>query len=136
LHQQAASFVERTYPGQRITTAWPLSIELRRPACGYVKQRMAVQETPGFRPADLQSLDPASVGVFVLFSRDWDAGWDLRRAPLVEPLMRRFYGYQPQIAPRDLELRFRLRLAARWSERGQWIAVYEPAAPAELALTP
>jgi hypothetical protein len=129
LHQQAADFVERTYPGQRITTAWPLSIELRRPANGYVKRRMAVQEVAGFRPADLQSLDPASVGPFVLFSRDSDAGWDLRRAPLLEPLMRKFYGYQPQIAPRDLERQFGLRLAARWSERGQWIAVYERAGP-------
>jgi hypothetical protein len=130
LHQRAADFVERTYPGQRITTAWPFSIELRRPACGYVKQRMAVQEIPGFRPGDVQALDPASVRVFVLFSRDWDAGWDLRRAPLVEPLMRKFYGYQAQIAPSDLERRFALRPAARWSERGQWIAVYEREAAA------
>ncbi len=127
VHQQAADFVERTYPGQRITTAWPLSIELRRPACGYVKRRMAVQETPGFRAADLQRLDPASVGVFVLFSREWDVGWDLRRAPLVEPLMHKFYGFQPQIAPGDLERRFGLRPVARWSERGQWAEVYERA---------
>ncbi len=127
LHQSAAEFVERSYPGQRITTAWPLSIELRRPTCGYVKRRMAVQEVPGFQPADLASLDPASVGVFVLYSRDWDAGWDLRRAPLIAPLMKRFYGYQPQIAPPELERRFGLKLAARWSERGQWIAVYERA---------
>jgi len=128
LHQQAADFVERTFPGQRITTAWPLTIELRRPACGYVKRHMDVQEMPGFRPDDLASLDPASVGVFVLFSRDWDGGWDLRRAPLIAPLMRRFYGYEPQIAPGDLERRFGLKVAARWSERGQWIAVYERAA--------
>jgi hypothetical protein len=128
LHQQAADFVERSYPGQKITTAWPLSIELRRPANGYVKRRMAVQEVAGFRLGDLQSLNPASVGPFVLFSRDWDAGWDLRRAPLVAPLMRKFYGYQPQIAPGDLERLFGLSLVVRWSERGQWIAVYEPSA--------
>jgi len=125
LHQAAAGFLERSYPGQRITTAWPLTIELRRPACGYVKRRMAVQELAGFEPSDMAALDPASVGVFVLFSHDWDDGWDLRRAPLIEPLMRRFYGYQPQIAPQELERRFGLKLAARWSERGQWIAVYE-----------
>jgi hypothetical protein len=127
LQQRAADFVERSYPGQRITTAWPLAIELRRPACGYVHRRMAVRETPGFRPDDLRGIDPASVGVFVLFSRDWDAGWDLRRAPLVEPLMRKFYGFEPQIAPRELQRRFGLRTAARWTERGQWIAVYEKA---------
>jgi hypothetical protein len=127
LHQRAADFVERTYPGQTITTAWPFSIEIKRPANGYVTRRLAYQEVPGFRPADLQSLDRASVGPFVLFSREWDAGWDLRRAPLVLPLMRKFYGYQPQIPPGDLERRLGLRPVARWSERGQWIAVYERA---------
>jgi hypothetical protein len=130
LHQQAADFVERSYPGQKITTAWPLSIELRRPANGYVKRRMAVQEVAGFHTGDLQALDRASVGPFVLFSREWDAGWDLRRAPLVAPLMRKFYGYQQQIAPSDLERLLGLRLVVRWSERGQWIAVYERALPA------
>lgn len=129
LHQQAADFVERSYPGERITTAWPLSIELRRPANGYVKRRMAVQEVPGFRTGDLQPLDRASLGPFVLFSREWDAGWDLRRLPLVAPLMHKFYGFQPQIAPADLERLLGLRLVVRWSERGQWIAVYEPALP-------
>ena len=39
--------------------------------------------------------------------------------------MRRFYGYVPQIAPQDLERRLGLRRAARWSDRGQWIAVYQ-----------
>jgi 4-amino-4-deoxy-L-arabinose transferase-like glycosyltransferase len=128
LHEAAAGFVERNFPGQRITTAWPLSIELRRPACGYVQHPMAVQELAGFRPADLRTLSPSSVGVFVLFSYEWDEGWDLRRAPLIAPLMRHFYGYQPQAPPRELERRFGLKLAARWSERGQWIAVYERAA--------
>lgn len=31
LHQSAAEFVERSYPGQWDTTAWPVPIELRRP---------------------------------------------------------------------------------------------------------
>jgi 4-amino-4-deoxy-L-arabinose transferase-like glycosyltransferase len=44
LQRTAASWVERGYPGQTITTAWPLSIELRRPACGYVEKRLPVRE--------------------------------------------------------------------------------------------
>jgi hypothetical protein len=130
LQQSAADFVERHFPGQRITTAWPLTIELRRPACGYVRRHMDVQELAGFRPADLKSLRPESVGVFVLFSKDWDAGWDIRQAPLIAPLMRHFYGYRPQVPPQELERRFGLKLDARWSERGQWIDVYERAGPA------
>jgi hypothetical protein len=125
LQHAAAGFVERSYPGRTITTAWPLSIELRRPACGYVASRLPVREIPSFRPEDVAKLDPASVQVFVLFSRDRESTWDLRRTLLFEPLMRRFYGYVPQIAPQELERRLGLRRAARWAERGQWIAVYQ-----------
>jgi hypothetical protein len=132
LNQAAAEYVENNFPATRITTAWPLSIELRRPACGYVTTRLAVREVPGFRPADLRSVDPASVQVFVLFSRDWDGRWNLRRLPLIEPLMRRFYGYEPQISAPELERHFGLKLAARWTQHGQWIAVYtKPGVPQE-----
>jgi 4-amino-4-deoxy-L-arabinose transferase-like glycosyltransferase len=124
LQQEAAGFVERTFPGQKVTTAWPLSIELRRPACGYVHSRMAVEEARDFRPASLSAIDPAAVRVFVIFSRDWEGGWDLRRSRFIAPVMRRFYGYQPQIDPRALAQRFGLALAGRWTERNQWIAVY------------
>jgi 4-amino-4-deoxy-L-arabinose transferase-like glycosyltransferase len=125
LQHAAAGFVERSYPGQTITTAWPLSIELRRPSCGYVASRLPVREIPSFRPEDVAKLDPASVQVFVLFSRDSENTWDLRRLPVFEPLMRHFYGYVPQMTPQDLERRLGLRRVARWSDRGQWIAVYE-----------
>jgi hypothetical protein len=125
LQRSAADFVERTYPDRTITTAWPLSIELRRPACGYVAKKLPVREVPGFRRADLAALDPGSVDVLVLFSRDWEGGWDLRRAPVIAPLMRRFYRYEPQIPQREVEGRLGLRQAASWAERGQWITVYE-----------
>ena len=68
-------------PGQTITTAWPLSIELRRPACGYVASRLPVREVPSFRPGDVAKLDPASVQVFVLFSRDSENAWDCGACP-------------------------------------------------------
>lgn len=124
LQSAAARFVESHYPGETITTAWPLSIELRRPACGYVKTKLPVREVPSFRTADIRALDPTAVGVFVLFSREWEGNWDIRRAPVIAPLMRRFYGYAPQMPPLDLERRLGLRRAAFWSARGQWIAVY------------
>jgi Dolichyl-phosphate-mannose-protein mannosyltransferase len=125
LQRSAADFVERTYPDRTITTAWPLSIELRRPACGYVGTKLPVREVPGFRRADLRALDAGSVDVLVLFSRDWEGGWDLRRLPIIEPLMRRFYHYAPQMPPRDVERLLGVKQAARWAEHGQWIAVYE-----------
>jgi hypothetical protein len=128
LQHAAADFVERSYPGQTVTTAWPLSIALRRPACGYVETRLPVREVRSFRPEDLRALDPASVQVFVLFSRDWEGDWDLRRLPLIAPLMRRFYHYEPQVPPQELERMLGVRQVMRWDARGQWIAVYQPVA--------
>ncbi|HEX8986000.1 MAG TPA: hypothetical protein VF767_11220 [Bryobacteraceae bacterium] len=125
LQRAAANYMESAYPGKTITTAWPLSIELRRPACGYVSRRLAVREVASFRPEDVRAIDRAGVEVFVLFSRDWEGRWDLRRFPIVAPLMRRFYHYEPQIAPGELERALGLQLAARWSQGGQWVAVYQ-----------
>lgn len=127
LQQAAAGYVEDSFPGRTVTTAWPLSIALRRPACGYVTTKLRVREVPGFRPEDVRSLDPASVEVFVLFSRDWEGEWDLRRLPFAAPLMRRFYHYAPQVPPHELERMLGVRQVMRWSARGQWIAVYERA---------
>ena len=125
LQRNAANYVESAYPEKTITTAWPLSIELRRPSCGYVSRRLAVREVASFQPGDVRALDRAGVDVFVLFSRDWEGRWDLRRFPFVAPLMRRFYHYEPQIAPGELERALGLKLAARWSQGGQWVAVYQ-----------
>jgi hypothetical protein len=124
LQRAAANYVEGAYSGRTITTAWPLSIELRRPVCGYVSKRMAVREVPSFRPEDVRAASRAPVEVFVLFSRDWEGPWDLRQMPLVAPLMRRFYRYEPQMSPGEVERVLGLKLVARWTQRGQWIAVY------------
>jgi 4-amino-4-deoxy-L-arabinose transferase-like glycosyltransferase len=128
LHESAAGFLERTLPGAKVTTAWPLSVELRRPSLGYVRSRMAVTEIPGFRPVDIEALKPGAVEVFVLFSRDWEGEWDPRQMRVIGGLMRRFYGYQPQVAPEELERRLHLKEVVRWNERGQWIAVFRSAA--------
>lgn len=128
LHESAAGFLERTAAGAKVTTAWPLSIELRRPTLGYVHKRMAVTEIPSFRPADVQALDPNAVDVFVLFSRDWEGQWDPRRLQVIRGLMRKFYGYEPQVTAAEVERRLHVREVVRWNERGQWIAVFRRAA--------
>ncbi|HVX65605.1 MAG TPA: glycosyltransferase family 39 protein [Bryobacteraceae bacterium] len=124
LQRAAARYVEDAYSGRTITTAWPLSIELRRPVCGYVTKRMAVREVPSFQPEDVRAAGRTPIEVFVLFSRDWEGGWDLRQMPLMAPLMRRFYRYEPQMPPHEVERALGLKLVARWASRGQWIAVY------------
>lgn len=129
LQQSAASFLERNYPAERVVTAWPLTAALRRPDLGYVGRRVPVREVAGFRPEDLAALDPAAVRVFALYSREWETPWDPRRLPALEPLLRRYYGYAPQIAPADLARRFHLVPVQRWERDGQWMEVFAAPRP-------
>jgi 4-amino-4-deoxy-L-arabinose transferase-like glycosyltransferase len=123
LQQSAAAFLEQNYPDRSITTAWPLSAALRRPDLGYVSRKLRVRSIPGFRPAEIGAVDPASVSVFVLYSREWENEWDPRRLPVVEPLLRRFYGYAPQVTPAEVQRRFGLTPVGHWAAGSQWVEV-------------
>ncbi len=125
LHQRAADFIERNYPRGNVVTAWPLAIELRRPSLGYVRNRMAVTEIPGFTPTDIASIQPDSFDVLVLFSRDWQSAFDPRRTSLTRGLTRRVYGYVPAVTPAELERKLPVRQVARWDDQGQFVIVYQ-----------
>jgi 4-amino-4-deoxy-L-arabinose transferase-like glycosyltransferase len=132
LQQSAATFLDSHYPGQTIVTAWPLSAALRRPDYGYVSKKLPVKRIPNFGASAAGALRPSEVSLFVLYSRDWQESWDVRRIPFVEGFLRRFYLYEPPVTAEELHRRFGLEPVARWSERGQWIEVLasgaEPAA--------
>ncbi len=123
LQQSAAAYVQENYPDRIAVTAWPLSGALRRPDFGYVARPIRVKEIDGFGAGPVAALAPDSVRLFVVYSREWEPALDLRRAPFALGLARRFYGYDPQVPPLEIERRFGLREVARWSRRGQWIAV-------------
>jgi len=124
LHQTAARFLERHYAGRAITTAWPLSAALRRPDYGYVQRRLPVQAIPDFKLSTVRALDRQRTGVFVLYSRDWEAGFNLGRWDWLRALRQRFYGWEAPISPEELQASFGLTEVARWNQRGQWIAVF------------
>ncbi|MGE5567815.1 MAG: ArnT family glycosyltransferase [Rhodospirillales bacterium] len=125
LQQTAAGYIEENYPDRVVVTAWPLAGALRRPDLGYVSRPMRVKEIDGFGAAAIAALKPDSVQLLVVYSREWEPAFDLSRIPFLMGAARRFYGYEPQVPPYEIERRFNLREAARWSRRGQWIAVLE-----------
>ena len=134
LHQSVAELLERDYPRSTVTTAWPLSTALRRPEYGYVQRRQAVRELPDFAVSRLRALDPAQVEVFVLYSREWEPAFSLWGYSFFRSLRERYWGWEPQMSPEELESRFGLTEVARWERRGQWIAVFagSAATPATL----
>jgi 4-amino-4-deoxy-L-arabinose transferase-like glycosyltransferase len=118
LQETAAEWVERVHPNETITTAWPLTAALWLPELGYVHERRSIQRVPDFDPAELRKL--SDVSVFVLFSKDWQRPFDLRRfGPIA-----RIYGWHPQVTGDEVARRFGLTREAYWQRGGQWVAVY------------
>jgi hypothetical protein len=124
LHQQAAAYIERNFPGRTVTTAWPLSTELRRPYLGYTTRVMKVREIADFRASDIGALDPAGVEVFALYTREWDKGWALGRFHFLRGFLRRLYRFEPPLTPEEAEQKLGLAPVARWTRGGQWIQVF------------
>ncbi len=124
LHQAAAAFLEQRFPARTVATAWPLSSALRRPEMGYVTRRRPVRELMDFRPAAVRALDWNRSPVFVLFSRTWDPPLNLMRWSPVRHLWSRYWDFEPDITPLEVQAHLPLRLVARFERRGQWIEVY------------
>src|ERR1700722_10066152 len=124
LHHAAAQFLEKSYPGQTVYTAWPLTQALRNPAFGYVDRAMSAAETSDLRFSTLQALNPSSVDVLVLYSRTWEPSWGVLRWPALRDFLGRFYEYQREMTPAEVRQRFGLVSLQRWNRRGQWIEIF------------
>jgi hypothetical protein len=124
LHQTAAGFIERDYPGSEITTSWPLSAELRQPEFGYVQTAHRVREIPDFSESAVTGLGNGPVEVFVLYSQQWDPPGNLLRYMVLRQFWSHFFSYRPPVGALDLDQRFHLKTVAAWSQAGQWIEVH------------
>lgn len=124
VQQAAAGFIERTYPGARVATVWPLSAALGRPELGYVMRPLAVRALPDFTASNVNKVDWGDVQVFVLFSRMWEPAWSWTDIELVRKVWHRFYGFEPELAPAAMTSR-PLTPVAHFEHRGLWAEVYE-----------
>jgi hypothetical protein len=124
LHRAAAQFLEKSYPGKTIYTAWPLTQALRDPAFGYVDTKLSAAETSDLRFSTLNALDPKGVDVLVLYSRTWEPGWGVLQWAPARAFLQRFYEYERQMTPAEVQRHFGLFPVHRWTRRGQWIEVY------------
>ena len=124
LQQQGASWLSSRLPDKTITTAWPLIQALTDPRGGYVSRPLRVNAVENFQPQAWDSVDPAAVEVIALYSRSWDppGGWQER--PELAALLKRYFGYQPQVARQNLIDRFHVHSVARWERRGQWMEIF------------
>jgi 4-amino-4-deoxy-L-arabinose transferase-like glycosyltransferase len=124
LHHAAAQFLEKSYPGQTVYTAWPLTQALRNPAFGYVDRAMSAAETSDLRFSTLNAIHPQSVDVLVLYSRTWEPRWSVLQWPLLRDFLSRFYEYEREMTPEEVRQHFGLVPVQRWSRHGQWIEIF------------
>jgi hypothetical protein len=124
LNQHAADFVENSYPGGVIVTTFPLAGALRRPDFGYVHHPLNVHEIDNFQASSIVPLARNPPDALILYSVAWDPLALLSNGP-VQNFLRDHYGYQPQMTGSDLARTLHMHSVARWTERGQWIEVFE-----------
>lgn len=124
LDRAAARFVEQAYPARTIYTAWPLTAALRNPAFGYVDRPMKANETSDLRVSTLNALPLSPRDVLILYSRTWEPEWGVLQWPAVREFLSRYYEYERQMTPQEVQQRFGLVPVRRWSRRGQWIEVF------------
>lgn len=116
LHQSAAAWLEQNAPGRTVVTYWPLLDAVRQPDFGYVSQPFAVKSLEQAVPADPHD-------ILVLFSRDWVPPRRLFGRSLLGGVWKRYYNYEAPLTPEEAATRFKLKRAARWERRGQWIEI-------------
>jgi hypothetical protein len=124
LHRGAARFLEKSYPGKTVFTAWPLTQALRNPAFGYVDHAMSAVETSDLHFSTLNALDPRSVDVLVLYSRTWEPPWGVSHWSALREFLSRYYEYEREMTPEEVRQRFGLVPVAREARHGQWIEVF------------
>jgi hypothetical protein len=124
LQVDAARFVEGHYPGATVYTAWPLTAALRRPEFGYVQRPLRAVETSDLHESTLRALAPAHPDVLILYSRTWEPHWGVLRFPAVEAFLRRYYEFEPEMAPAEVKTVLGLDPVMRWTSRGQWGEVF------------
>jgi hypothetical protein len=124
LQGDAADYVRHWYSGARVTTIWPMTIELSRPELGYVDRRPAVESLPDLSPATWRGIEWDKVQVLVAFSRNWDPAWSPLRVDLVARIWHRIFGYAPFASEEELRQSAPFPAAAEWRRHGQWVDIY------------
>jgi len=101
-----------------------LTQALRNPAFGYVDHPMSAAETSDLHLSTLSALNPQSVDVLVLYSRTWEPRWGVLQWPAVRDFLSRFYEYEPQMTPAEVQQHFGLVSVQHRDQHGQWIEIF------------
>ena len=115
LEKEVASFVALR-PGV-VATTFPMADALRHPEFGYVDAPRKVVEIKSFHPSELMRLRNPRPDMIVVYDTEWDPLHVLQSSS-VQSLMRRVYGFEPQLTPEQTARMLSMKIANRWNSRG------------------
>ena len=124
LEQQAAAFVETTYPVSTVATSFPMGGALRRAEFGFVHHDMRVLDMNDFTPASIEKLKTQNVRALVYFNVLWDPSQFFSNYT-VRSFLQRYYGYQPQASVHDVERTLKAKLVREWERDGLTMQCFE-----------
>ena len=124
LQQQAAAFVETSYPASNIATSFPMGGALRRAEFGFVHHDMRVIDMNDFTPVSIERLRGQNVRVLVYFNVLWDPSQFFAN-PTVRHFLTRYYGYEPQASTHDVERMLKAKLVREWEQDGLTMQCFE-----------
>jgi len=125
LQQAAAEFLEDHAAGWTVASAWPYTAALRSPEYGFVSNKFPVIETEDFHTGNVErKVNGSEARVLVVYSRTWEPKLSVLRSEWIRAFLQRYYEYEPQITPEEVETRLGMSPAFRWDKRGQWIQIY------------
>jgi hypothetical protein len=128
MHRQAALYVERHYPQDRILTAWTASDELNRPFLGYVEKPLSVLRMENFSAGEIMraAQQPESFDVVVAFSSKYEPPRALfQRIPGWIALQTRYFDFHQDLPPKAIARMLHGRIVWQEATSGEWIAVIE-----------
>jgi hypothetical protein len=124
LEQQAASFVETTYPASTIATSFPMGGALRRAEFGFVHHDMRVLDLNDFTPGSIEKLKNQNVRALVYFNVLWDPSQFFSN-PTVRSFLQCYYGYRPQASVHEVERMLKAKLVREWARDGLAMQCFE-----------
>ena len=114
--EREAAFAADTYNAP-VTTTFPMSTALARPANGYLMLPHEVHEIKDFRPATIAALVSDPPPLMIVYNTETDP-WHIRQTRAFQWFFGRYYNYERPMSALEIAQLFQMRIARTWETRG------------------
>jgi hypothetical protein len=138
LHQQAAHFIESSYPQATVLTAWPATSELSRPELGYTRTSIKTAPIQNFAIDQIQkaAADPGAYDTALIFSTKWEPPANkLNLGGRTRSSDTKYFDFHHDLLPAEAAALLHGEVVWQARRRGEWAAVLRFPRIVDAALT-